>query len=91
MQKDEFKKGFLEQKIFNEMKDKPLGNAERFKKKFKDTDLDLTALYIKIINYQVKTYGSSIDRFVYIPNQEEKERRRLNAKNRKRSRLNRVK
>ena len=91
MQKDEFKKRVLEQKIYEEMKDKPLGNAERFKKKYIDTDLDLTALYIKIINYQVKTYGNSLDKYVYIPSSSERDKLRIKAKGRKYGRLHRKK
>ena len=60
MKKEIFKELLLEQKIFEEEKDKNLYNAEKFRKKYKDYPIDHTRLYTRIINYQVKTYGMSI-------------------------------
>lgn len=60
MKKEIFKELLLEQKIFEEEKDKNLYNAEKFRKKYKEYPIDHTRIYTRIINYQVKTYGMSI-------------------------------
>ena len=56
-------KSFKEDYVFTQYKDKPLINARVFKKmireKYKNIDVD--NLYIKIIIYQVKEYGESLD------------------------------
>lgn len=55
--------GFKELYVFNLYKNASLGNAELFRglinKKFKG--LDVNAIYKKIVNYQVKKYGSTLD------------------------------
>lgn len=60
MKKEIFKELLLEQKIFEEEKDKNQYNAEKFRKKYKDYPIDHSRIYTRIINYQVKTYGMSI-------------------------------
>lgn len=88
MSKEIFKKRVLEQKIFEENKDEPLGNAEKFKKKYDGLDIDLRNLYIKIVNYQVKQYGVTLDKYANIPNRDERERLKKNAQLRKWRKLN---
>jgi len=70
---DEFKQRVLEEQLFNELKDKALVNSEVFKKKYKDIDIDHSRLYRRIVNYQVKKYGSTLDSsFVYKPSYNER-------------------
>ena len=88
MSKEIFKKRVLEQKIFEENKDEPLGNAEKFKKKYAGLDIDLRNLYIKIVNYQVKQYGVTLDKYADIPNRDERERLKKKAQLRKWRKLN---
>lgn len=69
----EFKQGVLEEKLFKELKDNAVVNSEKFRKKYKDVDIDHFRLYRRIINYQIKKYGCSLESdFVHVPSYEEK-------------------
>lgn len=59
--KEEFKRRVLEEKIFNEIKDEPIISAEFIRRKFKGSEVDFSRLYRKLVNYQVKTYGISLN------------------------------
>ena len=61
MRKEDFKQRVLEQQIFDELKDSPLKNSEVFRKKYQGADIDHTRLYRRIVNYQIKTYGCTLD------------------------------
>lgn len=58
-----FKK-FKEDYVFNKYKDKCFMNAASLKgeiySKYKWFNIDIDALYIRIVNYQVKTYGGIV-------------------------------
>lgn len=55
-----FKEGY----IFANLKDRYFKNADEFKgiiiRDFKDVDCDISALYRKIVNYQIKKYGRNL-------------------------------
>lgn len=57
---EEFKKKILEEKIFNELKDSYIKNIDTMRRMYKDYDVDLTNVYRRIVNYQVKKYGQSL-------------------------------
>lgn len=55
---------FKEQFIFEEEKDTPVESASKFKKKITKKygrEINVRDIYIKVINYQVKTYGTTLD------------------------------
>ena len=54
-----FKKKLLEQKIYEEQKDKSIVSMNHLKNKYVDLkeEVDFKEIYIKIINYQIQTYG----------------------------------
>lgn len=85
------KDNFIDNYIFEKEKDLPVKNATCFYFKIKDVykvyPSNRTELYKRIINYQVKKYGSSLQ-YGYRKTKEEKERLSRNARYRKRYRLN---
>ena len=55
-------KEFMDEYIFNEFKDTPLNGTHNFVKKVKDK-YDMipdSALYRKIVNYQIREYGMTL-------------------------------
>lgn len=60
MDKEEFKKRLIETQIFNELKDCHFSGANYIKNKWQGLDIDYSRVYRRIVNYQVKTYGSSL-------------------------------
>ena len=88
MRKEDFKQKYLEQQIFDELKDSPLKNSEVFRKKYQGADIDHTRLYRRIVNYQIKTYGSTLDAHIPKRKYQDKERINTNARMRKYYRLN---
>lgn len=57
--KEEFTKLFLEEKVFNELKDDYFGGIKHMKSMYKDLPIDYDAVYRRIINYRIKKYGTS--------------------------------
>lgn len=57
-----FKKKLLEQKIYEEQKDKSIVSMNHLKNKYVDLkeEVDFKEIYIKIINYQIQTYGGQL-------------------------------
>lgn len=89
MKKEEFKKGLLEQQIFDELKDSYFGGITYIKMKWQGLDIDYGKIYRRIINYRIKTYGTSF----FTPNddvihaKEDYYRLNNNSRNRKTARL----
>ena len=71
MKKEDFKQRVLEQQIFDEIKDCYIKNGEYFRKKYKGTNIDYSRLYRRIVNYQIKEYGCTLDNHVPYKNTEE--------------------
>ena len=73
----DFKK-FIEEIIFQRNKDKRFRNAEEFKgtilKNFKN--VDVSKIYVKIVNYQIKKYGQTLNGFDDYTTQKQKELRK---------------
>lgn len=59
MEKEEFKRRLLEQQIFDELKDGYHGGVNYIKNKWQGCDIDPNRIYRRIINYRIKTYGTS--------------------------------
>lgn len=59
MEREVFKIKLLELQIYEELKDAPFPGINYLKKKYEGLDLDLSKIYRKIVNYQVKKYGES--------------------------------
>lgn len=77
--------------LFELYKNKPLNNSGKFKKEIKNNyslnDKEISELYIKLVNYQVKTYGRTLD--VFVPINSFDKNVLINSKSRKRAkRLN---
>ena len=66
MIREDFSRRVLEQQIFDELKDTSLRSAEYFKAKYQGTDIDYSRLYRRIVNYQISTYGCSLNGDTYI-------------------------
>jgi hypothetical protein len=49
----------MENKIFEELKDKFFEGIKYIKKTYKDENIDYKAVYRRIINYRIKKYGTS--------------------------------
>ena len=92
MERKEFKQRVLEDQIFNELKDGVLRSSEYLRKKYQGTDVNFTRLYRRIINYQIKTYGTSLnDSNDYMHTKQEKYILSQRAKQRKIYRKNFIK
>lgn len=57
----DFKQRVLEQQIFDELKDTPIRSSKYFKAKYEGSDIDFTRLYRRIVNYQIKEYGTTLN------------------------------
>lgn len=57
--KEEFTKLFLEEKVFNELKDVYFGGIKHLKSTYKEFDIDYDKVYRRIINYRIDKYGTS--------------------------------
>lgn len=77
---DNIKMLILEEKLFAEIKDTSILSAENFKKKYKELNINHSRIYRKIINYQIKKYGLSLNSSSYI-NQEDYKKRSIAMKN----------
>lgn len=63
-------KNFEEEYLFTKYKDKNVYSAIKFRGEIKDyKNVDASALYKRIINYQIKKYGTSLNgsKGTYIP------------------------
>lgn len=67
MTNEEFKELLLEEQIFNKEKDCSVVASDKFRKKYKDWRINHSRLYRRIVNYQVKKYGASLDNDAVIP------------------------
>jgi hypothetical protein len=85
----DFKQRVLEQQIFDDIKDCSLKNGEYFRKKYKGVDIDFSRLYRRIVNYQIKEYGCTLD--VHIPYRSKEECDRIAARENARKRYGRNK
>lgn len=86
MSKEDFRKRVLEQKLFDELKDKLLRNADTIRGKVEGYDIDFTRLYRRLVNYQVEKYGEQIQSFAKVQSWQEetyKRERDRKKKNRK--------
>lgn len=84
MVKEEFEQRVLEQQIFNDLKDASIWSSEYVRKKYQGLNIDYSRLYRRIINYQIKTYGTSLNDRSFPTEDYEKRKNRIN--NRKRQR-----
>lgn len=83
MSREDFRQRVLEQQIFNEVKDGSICNINYIKWKYQGLNINYSRLYRRIINYQIKIYGRSLnDRYNTIENYENR------IRNRKRKKVN---
>lgn len=81
----DFKQRVLEQQIFDELKDTSIRSAEYFKAKYEGADIDYSRLYRRIVNYQIKEYGHSLNTNAhYVPRRTYQECLKDQAKHRQR-------
>lgn len=90
MAKEDFSRRVLEQQIFDELKDTNIKSARYLRAKYEGSDIDITRLHRRIVNYQIKQYGNTLDN--YAPNKTKEDllkehqkarQRRYERKNRK--------
>lgn len=89
MAKEDFKQRVLEQQIFDELKDTSIKSSEYFRKKYNGADVDFSRLYRRIVNYQVKEYGGTLNNYIYSNNREELLKKSQKARNRRYQKRNR--
>ena len=53
---------FVEQYIFEKLKDKSFRNIGVFKNVINNVEIDISKVYRNIVNYQIKKYGSTLCR-----------------------------
>ena len=83
MSREDIRQRVLEQQIFNEVKDGSICNINYIKWKYQGLNINYSRLYRRIINYQIKIYGRSLnDRYNTIENYENR------IRNRKRKKVN---
>jgi len=61
MSKEDFRKNIMEEQIFHELKDCEMKNSNYLRRKYQGLDIDYSRLYRRIVNYQIKTYGRSLN------------------------------
>lgn len=61
MERKEFNQKAMEQTLFNELKDCSLKSSTYLRRKYEGLDIDFTRLYRRIINYQIRVYGCSLN------------------------------
>lgn len=66
MSKKDFRQRVLEQQIFDELKDTSIKGARYYRAKYEGSDIDISRLYRRIINYQIKEYGCTLTSDTYI-------------------------
>ena len=83
MGKDNFKQAMFETMLFNELKDCNIKNSDYLKKKYQGLDIDYSKIYRRIVNYQVRMYGSQLHGDIKRISEKDKEmmRGRKNEKN----------
>ncbi len=60
MDKEEFKIKLIESQIYEELKDSPFPGLKYLQGKYQGLKIDISKVYRKIVNYQVKKYGESL-------------------------------
>ena len=58
--REEYEKKLMEQKIFDELKDCIYPGINYIRKKWQGMDLDYSGIHRRIVNYQVKVYGCEL-------------------------------
>ena len=84
MAKEDFKQRVLEEQLFNELKDTNIKGARYLRAKYEGSGIDITRLHRRIVNYQIKVYGNTLDNYVPYRNTEECKRISHKARARKR-------
>ena len=56
----DFKRKLLGEKIYNEVKDTNVISSEKFRARYKDLDINHYELYVRIVKYQIKKYGTTL-------------------------------
>ena len=56
------KKEFIENYLFEVLKDSTFKGSGEFRRILQSYDIDYTRLYVRIVNYQVKKYGTNLRR-----------------------------
>lgn len=54
------KKEFIENYLFEVFKDSTFKGSGEFRRILQNCDIDYTRLYVRIVNYQVKKYGTNL-------------------------------
>ena len=88
MENRDFKQRVLEEQIFDELKDTSIKSSEYFRRKYEGADINYSRIYRRIVNYQVKEYGNTLNSYVVGKTREDLLREHQNARNRRYQRRN---
>ena len=66
MSKKDFRQRVLEQQIFDELKDTSIKGARYYRAKYEGSDIDISRLYRRIVNYQIQEYGHTLSSY-FVP------------------------
>lgn len=83
MSREDFSKRVLEQQIFDELKDTSIKSSEYFRRKYQGADIDYTRLYRRIVNYQIKEYGCTLNDYEPRKTREERLKQAQNKRQRR--------
>jgi len=89
MANKDFKQRVLEEQIFNELKDTSIKGCRFYRAKYEGSGVDISRLYRRIVNYQIKEYGSTLDNYIPRKNPEDLKKEYQRARNRRYQRRNR--
>lgn len=71
MSREDFSRRVLEEQIFNELKDTIIKSARYLRAKYEGSDVNVSRLYRRIVNYQIKEYGGTLINCVPPKNRED--------------------
>ena len=85
----DFNQRVLEQQIFDELKDRSIKSSEYFRRKYEGANINYSRLYRRIVNYQIKEYGGTLENYVPGKNREDLLKEHRKARQRKYERKSR--
>lgn len=91
MEKKEFNQRVLEQQLFEELKDTSIKSCKYYRRKFEGSGVNISRLYRRIVNYQIKEYGSCLNSYVPSKNPEQLLKEHQRARQRRYERRSRRK
>ena len=63
LEREEFERKLMEQRIFDELKNCSFPGVSYIRRKWQGLNLDYSGIHRRIVNYQIKTYGSELQTY----------------------------